>query len=133
MEALTIANRGPMTNWYDADGFIPHGFCLSWDPDLMAAVVVSNALIALAYMIITVVLVLKAIEPTAVVPRWLYWGYAAFIFCCGVSHVLDDVTLWFPVYRLQAAVLGVTAMVSLLAAVLPLSICIMRESKRSPP
>jgi hypothetical protein len=119
-----------MTDWFSADGYIPHGFCLSWDPDLMAAVVLSNALIALAYMFVTVVLVFKAIEPTPVVPRWLFWAYAAFIFCCGLSHVLDDVTLWFPVYRLQAFVLVVTALVSLIAAMLPVSIWLTREAGR---
>jgi uncharacterized membrane protein YhaH (DUF805 family) len=61
----------------------------------------------------------------------LYWTFAAFIFCCGVSHVLDDVTLWLPIYRLQAVVLGVTAFVSLLTAVLPVSIWVRREADRS--
>jgi len=119
-----------MTEWLGADGFIPHGFCLSWDPDLMAAVVVSNALIAFAYVVIAIALVFKAVESRPAVPRWLYWAFAAFIFWCGASHVLDDVTLWFPVYRLQALVLAITALVSLLAAVLPLSIWITREAER---
>ena len=36
-----------MTEWFGTDAFIPHGHCLSWDPDLMATIVLSNALIAL--------------------------------------------------------------------------------------
>jgi hypothetical protein len=34
-----------MMDWFGADAFIPHGFCLSWDPDLMVTIVLSNALI----------------------------------------------------------------------------------------
>jgi hypothetical protein len=40
------------------------------------------------------------------------------------------VTLWFPVYRLQAVVLAITALVSLFAAMLPLSVWIAREVSR---
>jgi hypothetical protein len=117
-----------MTDWFGANGYIPHGFCMAWEPDLMAAMLLSNGLIALAYMVIAGGLVLKAIEPAPRMPPWLYWGFAAFIFFCGISHVLDDVTLWFPIYRLQALVLAITALVSLFAAVVPLSVWIARES-----
>ena len=66
-------------------------------------------------------------------PRWFYWSFAAFVFCCGLSHVLDDVTLWYPVYRLQAVVLAATAAVSLFAALLPLTIWLSREMWRHLP
>jgi len=120
-----------MTDWFAVDAFVPHGFCLSWAPNLLATIVLSNALIALAYLVFSVVFVNQAIQPRPAVPRLLYWTFAAFIFCCGVSHVLDDVTLWLPIYRLQAVVLGVTAFVSLLTAVLPVSIWVRREADRS--
>lgn len=119
-----------MTNWFGVDGFIPHGFCLAWDPDLMAAVVLSNGLIALAFFCITAGLLLRALGPRPIIPRWVYLTFAAFIFSCGISHVLDDVTLWLPIYRVQAVVLGVTALVSLVAAVLPVSIWVSQELER---
>jgi len=96
----------------------------------MMAMVLSNAMIALAYLCITFVLVRKALEPVVVVPRWLYWSYAAFIFCCGFSHIVDDVTLWYPVYRLQAAILAATALISVFAALMPLSFLLTREAAR---
>jgi hypothetical protein len=119
-----------MTDWFGANAYIPHGFCLAWEPDLLAAILVSNGLIALVYMFIAGALVLKAIEPAPVIPSGLYWGFAAFIFFCSISHVLDDVTLWFPVYRLQALVLAITALVSLFTAVLPVSFWIARGVRR---
>ena len=119
-----------MTGWFDADGLMPHGVCLSWNANLMAVVVLANAAIALSYLMITVVLVGAAIAPKPAVPRWLYWSFALFIFCCGVSHIVDDLTVWFPIYRIQAAVLAATAAVSLLAAILPLSLWMTREAVR---
>jgi uncharacterized membrane protein len=119
-----------MYEWRDTGDFLPHGICLSWDPELMTAFVLSNGLIAIAYMIITLVLAVAARQPKPAMPRWLYWSFAAFVFCCGVSHILDDVTLWLPVYRLQAVVLGLTAIVSTFAAVLPLSLWATREFGR---
>jgi hypothetical protein len=119
-----------MNEWFSADTFLPHGVCLSWDSDLVSAVVVSNALIATAYMMLASILVVAARAPRPAVPRWVYWSFALFIFCCGLSHVLDDVTLWLPLYRLQAVVLCLTAVVSIFAAVLPISIWIQHEAER---
>ena len=109
---------------------MPHGVCLSWDPDLIAAMVVSNALIATAYMTLTLILTRAARTPEPGVPRWVYWSFAAFIFSCGLTHVLDDATLWLPVYRLQAAVLCMTALISVFAAVLPITIWVKHEARR---
>jgi hypothetical protein len=119
-----------MTTWMNSGGFTPHGFCLSWDADLMVAFILSNAMIASAYVTLSVVLAFAGSRPRPAVPRWLYWSFAAFIFCCGITHVLDNVTLWLPVYRLQAAVLAVTALVSLFALALPVSIWVKREADR---
>jgi hypothetical protein len=117
-----------MTDWFGANAYIPHGFCMAWEPDLVAAVLLSNGLIALSYMIIAGWLVLKAMEPAPARPRWLYWGFAAFIFCCGTSHVLDNARLWFQWYRFQSLVLAITALVSVFMAMLPLSLWIAREA-----
>jgi hypothetical protein len=93
-------------------------------------VVLSNCVIAVVYLIVTVALIIPGAAPRPVVPRWLYWTYAGFVFCCGVSHVLDGVTVWLPLYRLQAAVLSVTAFFSVIAAMLPISTLLKRESER---
>ena len=119
-----------MQHWSDTGDFIPRGFCLSWDPDLIAMIVLSNCLIALVYLIVTIALIILGAAPRPVVPRWLYWTYAGFIFCCGVSHVLDGVTVWLPFYRLQAAILGVTVFFSVIAAMLPIATLLKRESER---
>jgi hypothetical protein len=43
-------------------------------------------------------------------------SFAIFVSLCGVSHVLDDVTLYVPLYRLQVPELAITAAVSLISA-----------------
>ncbi|UPT68578.1 MAG: PAS domain-containing sensor histidine kinase [Sphingobacteriales bacterium JAD_PAG50586_3] len=44
-------------------------------------------------------------------PR-LYFLFAAFILACGLTHLLDAVAFWFPMYRLNAVVLFITAIIS---------------------
>ena len=44
-------------------------------------------------------------------PR-VIWLFAAFIFACGLTHLLDAVMFWWPAYRLTALVYFVTGVVS---------------------
>lgn len=44
--------------------------------------------------------------------------FSAFIFACGTTHVLDIVNIWYPLYRLNAAIMVLTAGVSIGAAVM---------------
>lgn len=42
----------------------------------------------------------------------LFWLFAAFIFACGVSHLLDVVMFWWPAYRLNALEKFLTGIIS---------------------
>ncbi len=44
-------------------------------------------------------------------PR-IFWLFAAFIFFCGTTHLLEAVIFWEPVYRLSALFKAITAVVS---------------------
>ena len=43
--------------------------------------------------------------------------FAAFIFLCGLTHVIQAVTLWWPVYEVQGYVKAITAIVSVTTAI----------------
>ncbi len=38
-----------LSSYFSADGFLPHGYCLLWRPDILALHAVSDVLIAAAY------------------------------------------------------------------------------------
>lgn len=97
---------------------LPHGYCVSWQPGLIAALVIGNVLIALAYFTIPLV-ILKFIRQRADIDfRYLHWLFAGFIVTCGVTHLLHVVELWYPVYYLEAVTDVLTAVVSVVAAVM---------------
>ena len=89
----------------------PHGMCLLWRPGLIWPTVIGDIVIAFAYFTIPALLYsmlqLRASEYGRLV-RW----FIAFIFFCGLTHLIDVVTIWMPVYYLAAWVKVATAIVS---------------------
>ena len=97
--------------------FMPHGACLLWRFDLVAAHALGDGLIALAYFSIPIALVNFARRRADLEYRWLFGLFAAFILACGATHLIGVVTLWEPVYGIEAVVKLATAFVSLATAI----------------
>jgi signal transduction histidine kinase len=107
---------GLLSGLLDSDALTPHGFCLSWQPGLMALHVVSDTLIAASYYSIPLAIALLLLRRSDVVFGWMGWLFAAFIVACGTTHALDVWTLWHPDYLADGLVKAVTAAVSVFAA-----------------
>ena len=45
-----------LNNWFNSQGFMPHGHCFLWIPSILWTSVIADALIALAYLTIPVTL-----------------------------------------------------------------------------
>ena len=105
-----------LSGLFDADALTPHGFCLSWDPGLMALHVVSDGLIAASYYSIPLAIALLLLRRQDVVFSWLAWLFALFIMACGTTHVMGIWTLWHPDYGTDGAVKAITAAASVLTA-----------------
>jgi two-component sensor histidine kinase len=97
--------------------FMPHGTCLLWRPNLVALHALGDGLIALAYLSIPVALVVFARRRVDLEYRWLFGLFAAFILACSATHLLGVVTLWEPIYGMQAVVKLATAFISLATAI----------------
>ena len=108
---------GSLIDWLFAR-FMPHGHCFFWTPDVLWMHVVSDALIALAYYSIPVTLLYFTRHRRDLPYPWVFYCFGAFIVACGTTHVIDIVTLWVPVYRVDGAVKAVTAALSVTTAVL---------------
>ena len=110
-----------MWEWLErmfGQGFMPHGHCYLWSPAMVWTQVSTNLLIGFAYAAIasTLVVLVRRIEniPFA----WVYLSFGAFILSCGLTHWFDVVTVWHPVYWLDAAVRVITATASVATALL---------------
>jgi PAS domain S-box-containing protein len=107
-----------MASWlFDSTSLTPHGFCLLWEPGLIAAYAASDIGIALAYFTIPLALVIFARRRQDLIFRPIVWLFATFILLCGTAHMLDVVTLWVPAYGLEALVKAATAIISIVTAV----------------
>ena len=99
-------------------GYLPHGYCFTWQPGLLWSMVSADTLIALAYFSIPLAIwrfMTQRREPG--LDRVLML-FCAFIFACGLTHVLDVWTIWQPDYSLQALVKAITAFISVGTAIL---------------
>ena len=99
------------------NGYMPHGYCLSWSPPLVVTFVVSDTLIFLSYLSMPIALAYFAWRRSDFPYRWLLWLFAVFIVACGSTHLFDVIVLWWPVYRLDALLKVATALASVFTAV----------------
>ena len=97
---------------------MPHGHCYLWRPDLVWLHVVSDAFIALAYASIPITLVYIVRKRNDIPFDWIFLCFGLFIILCGLTHVMEIWTVWQPVYWLSGDVKMVTAVVSIITAVL---------------
>jgi anti-sigma regulatory factor (Ser/Thr protein kinase) len=99
------------------DDFMPHGMCFAWQPNVLALHVVSDALIALAYFSIPLLLVRFAQRRSDLPFKPVFWMFGVFIVACGATHVLAIWVVWHPTYWLEGAVKAITAGASVATAI----------------
>jgi signal transduction histidine kinase/CheY-like chemotaxis protein len=102
----------------DSSMFSPHGICLLWEPELIGLHVASDAVIATAYFSIPVALSIFVSKRRDVDFGWIFWAFALFIMACGVTHVLSIITLWVPIYGIEGIIKALTAVASIVTAVM---------------
>jgi PAS domain-containing protein len=103
---------------FSSDGFMPHGFCYLWNAKLVWLHVVSDSLIALAYLFIPITLVYFIRKRRDLPFNWMFVCFGLFILACGATHAMEVWTLWHADYWLSGAVKAFTALVSVPTAIL---------------
>lgn len=119
--ALALLFPGVWRSLLTANGFIPHGHCYLWRPGLVWLHVISDSLIALAYVMISATLAYLVYKTRQEIPfHWMFLAFGSFIVACGGTHAMEVWTLWRPLYWLSGALKVVTAIASVTtASVLP--------------
>ena len=102
----------------DSSTLSPHGICLLWEPELIWLHVLSDAVIAASYFSIPVALSIFVSKRRDADFGWVVWAFAIFIMACGFTHMLSIITLWVPVYGIEGIVKVLTAMASIVTAVM---------------
>jgi PAS domain S-box-containing protein len=105
-----------LQNFFSSNQFIPHGHCYLWKPELVWLHLLSDALIAIAYYSIPIMLVYFVKQRQDVPFKGIFWLFSAFITACGTTHLMEVWTLWHPTYWLSGTIKAITAIVSLYTA-----------------
>lgn len=104
---------------FTTEQFMPHGYCFLWQPELLWMHVISDITIAVAYFSIPITLYVLLKKNSAMIPyRWVFSMFAIFIFCCGITHVIELITLWKPIYYIEGIMKLLTAAASVATAVM---------------
>ncbi|HEX2670343.1 MAG TPA: ATP-binding protein [Polyangiaceae bacterium] len=99
-------------------GFMPHGHCYLWSPEMVWTQVSANLLIGLAYASIASTLAILVRKIRNIPFAWVYLAFGTFILSCGLTHFFDIITVWHPIYWADAGVRAVTATASVATALL---------------
>ncbi|SDW98911.1 sensor histidine kinase [Marinobacter mobilis] len=98
--------------------FMGHGHCYLWRNDLVYLHSISDGAIALSYFTIPAALYVLMAKRKDLEYQWMFVLFALFIFACGATHVLSIWNIWNGDYYLSGVVKAITAVVSILTAIL---------------
>jgi len=101
---------------FDTSDYPARWTCGNWTPFEGWLHIVSDALIFVAYFAIPASLFVLVRRREVEFP-FIAWLFVAFIFFCGLTHAIEASIFWWPAYRLSGLVKAITAVVSLLTAV----------------
>ena len=98
--------------------FMPHVFCYLGNPTLISVNLISDLLIGISYVVISLTLVYLVRASEGAIPfHWMFLAFGTFIIACGGTHFMEAITLWHPVYWASAYVKVVTAVASVATAI----------------
>lgn len=98
--------------------FMPHGHCLRWLPDLLFLHVTGDVLTVIAYFVIPLALIYLVKKRADLAFNWIFMMFAAFIFLCGVTHLISLINIWQGYYYVEGIAKFATGLVSILTAML---------------
>ncbi|QNM96603.1 ATP-binding protein [Chitinimonas koreensis] len=107
-----------LASLFDSTYFMPHGHCYLWTPSLLYLNVISDSIIALAYLSIPITLIYFIRKRRDLPFNWMFGAFGVFILACGATHLIDIYTIWTPAYWLAGFFKGITALASIVTAVL---------------
>lgn len=99
------------------ESFMPHGHCFLWIPSILWTSVISDALIALAYLTIPISLVYFIRKRRDMPFDWMFIAFGVFILACGATHIADIWVVWNPDYVMSATLKAITAVASVVTAI----------------
>ncbi|QFU21641.1 HAMP domain-containing histidine kinase [Shewanella eurypsychrophilus] len=101
-------------SFFNNEAFMPHGMCYLWRPDILWTSVISDVVTALAYFSITLAVIVFVKRRKDLPYPWFFLLSGSVIFlACGLSHLINAIVIWEPIYGVSSISKAVTAVTSL--------------------
>ena len=100
---------------FASDDFMPHGECFLWRPGVLWLHVVGDGLVGASYLAIAT-MIARLVRMISLPFNVMILAFGTFIGACGLTHLMDILTLWVPDYWLSGALKMVTAAASVSTA-----------------
>lgn len=100
-----------------APSLVPSGLCTLVEPDIVWLHLISDVGIGLAYLSIPAAILVFALRRRDLAYPSVLLLFAAFIICCGATHLMHAWTMFHPDYLREGLVKAVTAAVSIVTAI----------------
>ena len=97
---------------FDTSDWPPRWHCGNWTSFHGWFYIISDLCIWGAYYAIPLLIIRVITKKQKKQFSKIYWLFATFILACGFTHLLDAITFWYPMYRLNALARCITAIVS---------------------
>ncbi|HEY0786008.1 MAG TPA: HAMP domain-containing sensor histidine kinase [Acidobacteriaceae bacterium] len=121
MTTLALARMGAVAHLFSSN-YLPHRYCYLAQPWLVWTNVVMDGAIAASYAVIFLTLFWIAGRLRSFQPLhgylWIFIAFGTFIVACGATHLMEVVTVWWPIYPFSALVKVVCAAASVPTAIL---------------
>lgn len=102
---------------FDPTGFYPRWECGQWSPFDGWLMIASDVVIFLSYMAIPAALAFALLRRRDVPFPGIMGLFVAFIMACGITHAVDALMFYYPIYRLLGLVKAITGVVSFTTAI----------------
>jgi serine phosphatase RsbU (regulator of sigma subunit) len=109
--------------------FIPHGQCYAWVQELVWLHAISDILTAIAYFLVAGAIIYftynKELPKSTVI---LLVGTFLVFMACGITHTLNAVTIWYPMYwvsgafKLSNSLISLYVFIALLIPLIPIAL-----------
>lgn len=97
---------------FDTGKWPPRWHCGKWSDFHGWLYIISDVAIAAAYFTIPFLLIHFILRKKDIPFPKIFWLFGAFILACGLTHLIDAIIFWVPVYNFSALVRFITAIVS---------------------
>ena len=101
---------------------MPHGQCLLWRSDLLLMHIGGDILTVVAYFTIPIALILLVKKRDDLDFNWVFLMFSAFIFLCGITHLIALINIWYGYYFIEGLAKILTGIVSISTACMTLAL-----------